>query len=144
MFSLFLWCLYVGKRKRGPFRTPCWGISFNVDGPPHPAWAVLVWGRGFDTSSERERNTYPFPLTKTILRLLFKQHHLTKQHRLKQKHSPRTILPIERRKARFQTWKRKMSHFYLNVGAVHLGTSFRKAWARFEGCFADLFIYSAV
>jgi len=128
-------------RERGvPFGLHAGASLSTWTDPPHPPWAVSVWGWGFDTSSERERNTYPFPLTKTILRLLFKQHHLTKQHRLKQKHSPRTILPIERRKACFQTWKRKMSHFYLDVGAVHLGTSFRKSWARLEQCFADLFV----
>lgn len=100
--SLFSCDVSMWVREKGvPFGLHAGAFLSTWTDPPHPPWAVSVWGRGFDTSSERERNTYPFPLTKTILRLLFKQHHLTKQHRLKQKHSPRTILPIERRKARF-------------------------------------------
>lgn len=145
-YSLYSCDASVWVREKGvPFGLHAGASLSTWTDPPHQPWAVSVWGRGFDTRSEQERNTFPLPLTKTILRLLFKQHHLTKQQRLKQKHSPRTILPIERRKAHFTNMKEENVTFLSHRGvAVHLGISFRKAWARFEGWFAYLFVNTAL
>lgn len=116
--SLFSCDVSVRVRETGGPSRHHAGASLSVwTDPPHQPWTVSAWGEGL-TRSEWGRHSLP---PKTVGRPPFRRHHLTKQHRLKTKHSPRTILPIERKKPRFQTWKRKMSHFYLDRGVVHCG-----------------------